>query len=84
MTINTIMKMTRLVLDTNCFAYGNKYYQQIRGGAMGSPLTMTVANIYMFEWEQPLIEHQKLHQELYGRYVTFFHLLNVLIHMTKI
>ena len=78
------MKMTRLVLDTNCFAYGNKYYQQIRGGAMGSPLTMTVANIYMFEWEQPLIEHQKLHQELYGRYVTFFHLLNVLIHMTKI
>jgi len=37
---------------------------------MGSPLTMTLANIYMFEWEKPLIAHQRLHKELYGRYVT--------------
>lgn len=70
MTIDTLMKMTRLVLDTNCFAFENKYYQQTRGGAMGSPLTMTLANIYMFEWEQPLIEYQKSHRELYGRYVS--------------
>ena len=42
---------------------------QIRGGAMGSPFTMTLANIYMLHWEQPLIEHQKLHNELYGRYI---------------
>ena len=68
MTIDTIMKMARLVLNTNCFAYENKYYQQIRGGAMGSSLTMTLANIYMFEWEQPLIIYQKSHNELYGRY----------------
>ena len=67
MTIDTQMKMARLVLDTNCFAFENKYYQQIRGEAMGSPLTMTLANIYMLEWEQSLIEHQKLHNELYGR-----------------
>ena len=65
--IDTIMKMARLVLDTNCFAFENKYYRQIRGGAMGSPLTMTLANIYMLEWEQPLIEHTNLHNELYGR-----------------
>jgi hypothetical protein len=60
------------VKDNNnkiCFAFENKYYQQIRGGAMGSPFTMTLANIYMFEWEQPLIEYQKCHHELYGRYV---------------
>ena len=72
MTIDTIMKMARLVLNTNCFAFQNKYYQQIRGGAMGSPLTMTLANIYMLEWEKPLIEYQKLHNEIYGRYVTYF------------
>ena len=67
MTIHTLMKMARLVLDSNCFAFENKYYQQIRGGAMGSPFTMTLANIYMLEWEQSLIEHQKFHNELYGR-----------------
>jgi len=70
MTIDTLMKMAHLVLDTNCFVFENKYYQQIRGGAMGSPFTMTLANIYMLKWEQLLIEHQKSHNELYGRYVT--------------
>jgi hypothetical protein len=69
MNIDVIMKMARLVLNTNCFAFENKYYQQIRGGAMGSPLTMTLANIYMLEWEQPLIEHQRTEHEVYGRYV---------------
>ena len=69
MTIDTLMKMARLVLDTNCFAFENKYYQQIRGGAMGSPFTMTLANIYMLKWKQPLIGNQKRHNELYGRYI---------------
>ena len=69
MTIDTLMKMARLVLDTNCFVYDDKYYRQIRGGAMGSPFTMTLANIYMLHWEQTLIEHQILHNELYGRYI---------------
>ena len=67
MTVNTIIKMAHLVLDTNCFLFEGKYYQQIRGGAMGSPFTMTLANIYMLKWEQSLIEHQKSHNELYGR-----------------
>ena len=69
LSIDHIMKMARLVLDTNCFAYQNKYYKQIRGGAMGSAFTQVLANIYMLEWEHGLIEHQISHNELYGRYV---------------
>mgnify|MGYP006892792090 FL=1 len=57
MTIDTLMRMARLVLDTNCFVFEKQYYQQIPGGAMGSPFTMTLTNIYMLKWEQPLIEH---------------------------
>ncbi|CAF4590073.1 unnamed protein product, partial [Rotaria magnacalcarata] len=67
MTIDTITRLARLVLDTNCFVYDNKYYQQIRGGAMGSPFTMTLANVYMWEWEQTLLEYQRSHNEMYGR-----------------
>jgi hypothetical protein len=63
------MKMARLILDTNCFAYNNKYYKQIRGGAMGSAFTQVLANIYMLEWEQDLIKYQELHNEIYGRFV---------------
>ena len=69
LSINDIMRMARLVLDTNCFAYEGKYYLQIRGGAMGSAFTMTLANIYMLEWEQPLVQDQQLSEEIYGRSV---------------
>ncbi|CAF1180914.1 unnamed protein product [Rotaria sordida] len=36
---------------------------------MGSPFTMTLANIYMYEWEQSLIQHQQIRNELYDRYI---------------
>jgi hypothetical protein len=66
-SVDTIIRLALIVLDTNSFAYNNKYYKQIKGGAMGSPFTMILANIYMFEWEQPLIFHQISQNELYGR-----------------
>jgi hypothetical protein len=49
LTIDTILRMTRLILDTNCFAYKDKYYKQVHGGAMGSAFTQVLANIYMLE-----------------------------------
>ncbi|CAF3479434.1 unnamed protein product [Rotaria socialis] len=67
--IDMILKMARLILDTNYFAYKNKYYQQKRGGAMGSAFTQVYANIYMLEWEQDLIQHQAAKHEIYGRYI---------------
>ena len=68
LSIDHILRMARFILDTNCFVYNNKYYKQIRGGAIGSAFTQVLANIYMFEWEQDLIEHQKQHNGIYGRY----------------
>ncbi|CAF4682106.1 unnamed protein product, partial [Rotaria sp. Silwood2] len=67
--ISTIIQLACVVLDTNSFAYKKKYYRQIKGGAMGSPFTMVLANIYMLEWEQKLIQHQKIHNGIYGRYI---------------
>ena len=51
------MRMARLILDTNCFVYNNTYYRQVRGGAMGSAFTQVLANIYMREWKQDLIQY---------------------------
>jgi hypothetical protein len=75
-TIDNIMKMARLILDTICFAYNNKYYRQVRGGAMGSAFTQVLANIYMFEWEQDLIQHQEIYHGIYGRLVDISNLTN--------
>ena len=68
-TIHTILRMARAILDNNYFVYKDKYYHQIHGGAMGSAFTQVLANIYMLEWEQSLIEHQARRKDLYGRYV---------------
>ncbi|CAF1396723.1 unnamed protein product [Rotaria sordida] len=67
--VETIIKLASIVLDTISFAYKNKYYRQIKGGAMGSPFTMVLANIHMLEWEQKLMQHQNRHHEIYGRYI---------------
>jgi hypothetical protein len=37
------------------FAYNGQYYHQIQGGAMGSPLTLAVANCYMFFYERHIV-----------------------------
>ena len=48
------MRLARFVMQNNYFSYNNQYYHQIRGGAMGSPLTLTIANCYMFFFESPV------------------------------
>mgnify|MGYP000017626662 FL=1 len=58
LSIDVIMKFARLVVDNNCFFYNTEYYKQILGGAMGRAFTQVLANIYMYDWEQDLIEYQ--------------------------
>ena len=72
LSMDCIMKMARLILDNNYFAYDNRYYQQIRGGAMGSSFTQVLANIYMYEWKEDLIHFQAIHHDIYERFVELF------------
>jgi hypothetical protein len=47
LSIDHIWKMARLILDTNCFAYNNKYYKQIRGEAVFSIYTSLCQYFYV-------------------------------------
>ena len=67
MSIDAIEQLARTVLTENVFIYEEKYYRQVIGGAMGSPFTLTLANIFMWHWEQQFVEHQRQKNELYGR-----------------
>lgn len=58
--IETIIRLSRFVMQNNYFIYNGQYYHQIRGGAMGSPLTLTIANCYMFFYEQNIIKQIKI------------------------
>ncbi|CAF2756381.1 unnamed protein product [Rotaria sp. Silwood2] len=66
MKIDAIESLARIALTENVFIYNNRYYRQIKGGAMGSPFTLTLANIFMWHWKQKIVEHQKFSIELCG------------------
>ena len=64
-----IIRLARFVMKNNYFSYNGQYYHQIRGGAMGSPLTLTIANCYMFFFEQDIIRQIHNSFGLYFRYI---------------
>ena len=65
--LDAIRKLARIVLEENVFMYGNKFYKQKVGGAMGSAFTLTLANIFMWKWERALVRHQTMLNEIYVR-----------------
>jgi hypothetical protein len=64
-----IIRLARFVIQNNYFSYNGQYYHQIRGGAMGSPLTLTIANCYMFFFEQDIVRQISNSGGLYLRYI---------------
>jgi hypothetical protein len=65
--LKTIRELASMVLEENVFVYRNKVYKQILGGAMGSSFTLTLANIFMWKWQQPIVRQQNMTGEYYGR-----------------
>ena len=64
---STIIYLARLTLENQYLLYGNKLYQQIRGGTRNSSLTTLLANIYVFYWQQDLLGTLKNKHEIFGR-----------------
>ena len=66
-SIATIVELGRIVLEANAFIYENKFYRQTIGGAMGSAFTLTLANIFMWNWEKETLLSKLPSHEIYGR-----------------
>jgi len=64
-----IIRLARFVMTNNYFKYDGQYYHQIKGGAMGSPLTLTIANCYMFFFEQDILKQITNSFGLYVRFI---------------
>lgn len=65
--IKVIRQLAEIVLKETAFFYENKYYKQIVGGAMGSPFTLTLANIFMWKWENQVFCKEFAPHEIFGR-----------------
>ncbi|CAF1139748.1 unnamed protein product [Rotaria sordida] len=67
--IETIIRLSRFVMQNNYFSYDGQFYHQIREGAMGSPLTLTIGNCYIFFYEKQIIKQISNINGLYFRYI---------------
>ncbi|CAF4491588.1 unnamed protein product, partial [Rotaria magnacalcarata] len=67
--IEAIIRLSRFVMRNNYFLYEGQYYHQIRGGAMGSLLTLTIANCHMFFFERNIVKQITNAGGLYLRYI---------------
>jgi hypothetical protein len=65
----TIIRLARFVMQNNYFSYNGQFYHQVRGGAMGSPLTLTMSNCYMFFLEQDIVKVAHDNNAFYRRYI---------------
>lgn len=67
--IETIIRLSRFVMRNNYFSFDGQFYHQIRGRAMGSPLTLTMASCYMFFFERSIANQVKNSGGFYLRYI---------------
>ena len=67
--IETIIRLSRFVMQNNYFSFDGQFYHQKRGGAMGSPLTLTIANCYMFFFERQISKQVNNSGGLFLRYI---------------
>jgi hypothetical protein len=65
----TFLKILSLLMNNTTFQYDKSCYKQIRGLAMGSPISGSIANIYLGHYEKIIIEKNNQRILLYTRYI---------------
>ena len=68
MTVNSITCLLEFSLSSTYFTFQDKYYEQVEGAAMGSPISPKVANMYMEDLEMRAINTSP-HIPLWKRFV---------------
>jgi len=70
-TANQIITLLETILGQNYFTFQNQIYQPDKGVAMGSPISGTVAEIFLQQLEKTHIKHliDSKHLIFYARYV---------------
>jgi hypothetical protein len=67
---STLVRLAQLVLETNCFEFNDKFYQQIGGVCMGTRMGPTYACLFMGFLENRILDQYKGKKpSLYLRYI---------------
>ena len=62
-----ILQLLKIIIEQNYFQYNNQYFKTEKGIAMGSPISGTLAEIYL-----QLIEEQYIKQWIENQNITYY------------
>ena len=65
----SICQLARLCLQSTYFQFRGSFYEQLEGAAMGSPLSLVIANLYMERFEERALDTAILRPKTWVRYV---------------
>ena len=67
-----LRRLILLVLRCNTLIFKNRFFHQVCGTAMGTPLAVNFANLFMAKFEQQLLhEYERLHKERPAVWIRF-------------
>jgi hypothetical protein len=64
MVIKQTLELIRVILNQNYFPYKDKYFKTTKDIAMGSPISSTLAEIYLQFFEELTIRHWMENREI--------------------
>ena len=69
LSVDSILELVSFCVNTSYFQFGEKFYEQTQGMAMGSPLSPVLANLYMEWFEQTALSSTNKPPKMWKRYV---------------
>jgi hypothetical protein len=74
-SVDTIMELVTVCINNTYFQYGDPYYKQVRGVAIGSPLSPVICNLFLEELESRAMNSFDPKPSVFLRYVNDIFLL---------